>query len=80
MCPQAKRQEAMQLIITASQNEKKRVQLLQNWQQELKVEATQNAQLLSELRNLTILKEVLGERLARRRDMFDYLIDNIDIW
>lgn len=61
-------------------SKKKRVRLLQEWQNQLEIEAAQNSSLVAELRNLTILKEVLGERLEQRRGMFSRLLDDIDIW
>lgn len=52
---------------------KKRAQRLQQWRAELDAEAEGNRQLVSDLRNLTVLKEVLRERHRRRRDLLDGL-------
>jgi len=61
-------------------SKKKRARLLQEWLSQLEIEAAQNSGLVAELRNLTILKEVLRERFELRRGMFSRLIDDIDIW
>jgi len=61
-------------------SKKQRARLLQEWRDRLEIEAAQNARLVTELRNLQTLKEVLGERYEQRRGMFTSLIDDIEIW
>lgn len=61
-------------------SKKKRAQRLQEWIDQLEIEAAQNGRLVAELRNLTVLKEVLGERFEQRRSMFSGLLDDIDLW
>jgi hypothetical protein len=58
---------------------KKRAKLLQRWRDELEIEAEVNRRLVADLRNLTILKDVLRDRYDRRRNMFSDLLDDFDI-
>lgn len=58
-------------------SKKRRAQLLKEWRSQLDVEAAQNSRLVGELRNLTILKEVLGERYDQRRGMLNNIFDEI---
>ena len=58
-------------------SKKKRAQRLQEWIYQLEIEAAQNGRLVAELRNLTVLKEVLGERFEQRRSMFSGLVDGV---
>jgi len=60
-------------------SKKRRAQLLKNWRDQLEAEAEENRQLVARLRNLTVLKEALGERRDRRRNMFSNLLDDIEI-
>ncbi len=58
---------------------KKRARLLQQWRAQLELEAEGNRRLVTDLRNLTVLKEALRDRHDRRLDMFSDLLEDVDI-
>ncbi len=62
-----------------SPSQKKREKNIQAWARQLKVEAQQNQRLVEELRNLTVLKDVLAQRREQR--VFDHLDARADgLW
>jgi hypothetical protein len=57
-------------------NSKKRQQALKLWQQELAEESEHNRYLLTYLRNLNNLKEILNERRSQRREFFEWMLED----
>jgi hypothetical protein len=58
-------------------NSKKRQQALKQWQQELTEESDRNHHLVTYLRNLNNLKQILTNRRDQRREFMEWMLDEV---